>query len=66
MRSPNEDKRDKMGPLKDDHPLLNETCPVCGQKFKIGQYVTMVALASEHVPVHWGCVTKERSGEREE
>jgi hypothetical protein len=50
---------EKMGPLKDEHPLLTEACPVCGQKFMIGQYVTMVALKGEHVPVHWSCVTKE-------
>ena len=59
MTVPNELTPERMGPLKDDHVLLNEICPVCKQKFKVGHYVAMIALESEHVPVHWNCAVKE-------
>jgi len=39
----------KMGPLKADHPLVNtggepDVCHACGQRFRAGDYVTLVAL----------------------
>ena len=36
----------RMGPLKDDHPLVRdcEDCPGCKQPFKAGEYVTLVTI----------------------
>jgi hypothetical protein len=36
----------KMGPLKEDHPLVMnmDLCPACRHVFIVGQYVTLVTL----------------------
>lgn len=39
-------RRDRLGPLRADHPLVREgVCPAChGKAFQAGDYVALVAL----------------------
>lgn len=32
------------GPKKADHPSVGERCPACKEKFKAGDYTTLIAL----------------------
>lgn len=34
----------KFGPKKEDNPSIDDECPVCLEKFKVGDYTTLVAI----------------------
>ena len=34
----------KMGPLDADHLMIGIECPACKEKFRAGEYVTLIAL----------------------
>lgn len=34
----------KFGPKTEDHPSVGEDCPACKQKFKAGDFTTLIAL----------------------
>lgn len=34
----------RMGPLKENHPLVKDQCHACQRPFEVGQYVTLVPL----------------------